>query len=81
MRYIAILLILMACEPEITDNGCQVGWLKGTTTYVLIRCATNAQYIAGDNIEAGGIPLDAYEPGSIAFTPMTECDFCSKLYP
>jgi hypothetical protein len=90
IKYILILfliiflsLLFFGCEqPDgLGDKGCQVGQLIGTTKYVLIRCATNAQYVAGDNVAAGGISLSAYEPGSIAFTPVVNCSQCPGLYP
>jgi len=83
MKYITILLLfLMGCEVDTAMlQGCQVGQLIGTTKYVLIRCATNEEYVAGDNIGAGGTDLSAYEPGSIAFTPVSRCSQCPGLYP
>lgn len=55
-KIIFILLLFCSCEEEeVTDLGCQTGIYKGTTDRVFMRCATRQQYMAGDNVNAGGI--------------------------
>jgi len=80
-----IAVLLFSCEQSFPEVVCQVGWLKGQTQgqkqFTLIRCTDNIGYIAGDNIAAGGTNLDAYEPGSISRTDVSECSECHGLYP
>ena len=56
-KLLAILIILCACsddEPE-TDQGCLTGIPKaGGTGRILIRCSTHHEYLAGNNVGAGG---------------------------
>jgi hypothetical protein len=55
-KLLVILMILTACsedEPD-TDKGCQTGISKQTGQRELIRCCTQQQALAGDNVQAGG---------------------------
>jgi len=54
-KILAILVIVCACtEPE-TDQGCLTGIPKsGGTGRILIRCSTRQEYLAGNNVGAGG---------------------------
>lgn len=55
-KIIFILLLFSSCEEEeIIEVRCQTGIYVGTTERVFLRCATHKQYIAGDNVKAGGI--------------------------
>jgi hypothetical protein len=57
-KLLVILMILTACsedEPD-TDKGCQTGISKQTGQRELIRCCTQQQALAGDNVQAGGTP-------------------------
>lgn len=51
------ILAFFACEEEPeSDIGCMTGIPKsGGTDRVLIRCCTHKQYLAGNNVNAGGI--------------------------
>lgn len=46
---------LFGCEDEPeTDQGCMTGVPVGLNYSVHIRCCTKQQYLAGNNVNAGG---------------------------
>lgn len=58
MKQVVLILALFAfsCsddDPE-TENGCLTGIPTGATDRVLIKCSTREQYLAGNNVSAGG---------------------------
>lgn len=49
------LLAFFACEEEPESNiGCMTGIPKGQNYRVQIRCCTKQEYLAGNNVNAGG---------------------------
>ena len=55
--------------------GCMTGIPKGYTNRGLIRCCTQAQYLAGGNVTAGGI-ANFSDFTSITWTPTSDCATC-----
>lgn len=61
MKYIIVIFfLLLACkedgpdpQPQ-TDKGCMTGISKSSGKLELIRCCTNAEFLAGSNVGAGG---------------------------
>lgn len=52
---VALLLFALSCSDEEESNiGCLTGILKGTNYRVTIRCCTRQEYLAGNNVNAGG---------------------------
>lgn len=58
LLYTAFLCICLAgCEkdePEGEPMGCMTGIPQGQNYRVLIRCCTRREFLAGDNVNAGG---------------------------
>jgi hypothetical protein len=58
-----IAVVMFSCSDEKTetntDMGCSTG-VNSSGDRVLIRCATQKQHMAGDNVGAGGIPTYGY---------------------
>ena len=72
----ALLLIAVACsENETVQMGCQTGILKGTTTRVTIRCCTQEEHFAGDNVANGGTKLFTYY-SNVQWQPIDDCKNC-----
>jgi hypothetical protein len=55
--FFAILFVCLACsdDDESSNIGCQTGIPKGSTDRVLIRCSTQQEHLAGNNVNAGGL--------------------------
>lgn len=51
-----VAIVLCGCnkDEEESNIGCQTGVPKGASYRVLIRCCTQQQALAGNNVKAGG---------------------------
>lgn len=78
---ILILLFAIACNEE--DKGPQMGCSLGVRIgqedlgHQLIRCATQEQHAAGNNVQAGGVSYFAnYKQWT--WEPVSDCKECDK---
>lgn len=86
MRKLTVLLLILfltagACQEE--DKGPQMGCSIGIRIgeedlgYQLLRCCTNEQHLAGNNVQAGGISYFAnYKQWK--WEAVSDCSACDK---
>jgi len=77
MKAIAIiLLLLLSCgSPDDSEMGCQTGVIKGTSIRVTIRCCTENQHEAGNNVTRGGT-ANFTDFTNVKWVPINDCKNC-----
>jgi hypothetical protein len=75
--FVLLLVAAMGCAKEEAgpQMGCMTGIPKGYTNRGLIRCCTKEQYLAGNNVAAGGI-ASFTNYTSVTWTPISNCSDC-----
>ena len=78
MKKLIYILLFVAISCSKSDPGPQMGCmtgLNGAGTRVLIRCCTNAQFVAGGNVSAGGIAsFSSYT--QVTWVATSDCTTC-----